>query len=76
MDKGPGTIYWRFSRLLEELDKRFPGVANPILSDPPEPKYLKAIDELIRNQNTSSKISRMIDEQLDKSNFPDTPESK
>lgn len=46
-DKGPGTIHWRYCRLMEELDKRFPGVVNPLLSDPPEPKYLAAIDRLI-----------------------------
>jgi hypothetical protein len=46
-DKGPGTVYHRFSRLLDELDKRFPGVANPVMSDPPEPKYLAAIDRLL-----------------------------
>lgn len=62
MDNGPGTPIHRLTRLLEELDKRFPGVVNPILSDPPEPKYLAAIDALIRNQTTTSKISRMVDE--------------
>lgn len=45
MDDGPGSVPYRFRRLMEELDKRFP--INPLLSDPPEPKYLAAIDRLI-----------------------------
>ena len=47
MDDGPGTVPYRFRRLMEELDKRFPGVVNPCLSDPPEPKLLRAIDRLL-----------------------------
>ncbi len=48
LDKhGPGTVHARFSHLLKELEKRFPGVVDPFLSDPPEPKLLKAIDILI-----------------------------
>lgn len=47
MDDGPGTPIARLTHLLEELAKRFPGVHCPIMSDPPEPKYLAAIDRLI-----------------------------
>lgn len=77
MDDGPGTPIARLTYLLAELDKRFPGVVNPVMSDPPEPKYLAAIDYLIRNQNTTSKISRMVDKFMkDKSNFPDKDQYK
>lgn len=47
-NNGPGTPIYRLSKFFEELDKRFPGVVNPILSDPPEPKYLAAIDRVIQ----------------------------
>lgn len=41
---GPGTPYARLCYLLDELEKRFPGVVNPVMSDPPEPKLLAALD--------------------------------
>lgn len=43
-DEGPGTPVARLTYLLDELEKRFPGVVNPVLSDPPEPKLLAALD--------------------------------
>lgn len=43
---GPGTPSARMTYLHAELDKRFPDAVNPVLSDPPEPKYLAAIDAL------------------------------
>jgi hypothetical protein len=51
MDNGPGTPIARLTYLLDELAKRFPGAVNPCLSDPPEPKYLAAIDRLIVLEN-------------------------
>lgn len=46
MSDGPGTPAHRFSRILDELEKRFPDAAPALLSDPPEPKYLAAIDAM------------------------------
>lgn len=47
-DEGtPGTPLARLSYLLDELEKRFPGVVNPVMSDPPEPKLLAALDAKI-----------------------------
>lgn len=43
----PGTPEYRLNYLLSELEKRFPKLHNPIMSDPVEPKYLEAIDALI-----------------------------
>ena len=57
MDDGPGTPIARLSKLLDELDKRFPGVVNPVLSDPPEPKLLKAIDDLIARNKVLEPLS-------------------
>ncbi len=48
-----GTPKARLAKLLAELDKRFPGVVNPISSEPPEPKYLAEIDRLIEKSNYS-----------------------
>jgi hypothetical protein len=43
---GDGTPSNRLNSLLTELGKRFPAEVNPVASDPPEPKYLAAIDAL------------------------------
>lgn len=43
-DEGPGTPIARLTVLLDELEKRFPGVVSPVMSDPPEPKLLAALD--------------------------------
>ena len=45
--EGHGTPVARMEYLHDELDKRFPDAVNPVLSDPPEPKYLAAIDALV-----------------------------
>jgi hypothetical protein len=45
--KGPGSPIHSLTFLISELHKRFPDAHNPILSDPPEPKYLAAIDSLL-----------------------------
>lgn len=52
---GPGSPSWRLSSLLTELENRFPGVVNPHLSDPPEPKLLAAIDDLLVDQKKLTK---------------------
>jgi len=76
-NEGPGTVYWRFYRLVEELNKRFPGVVNPYLSDPPEPKLLKAIDELVaktkpyKSQEQQELEARL--ERIDRFLSEDTP---
>lgn len=49
---GPGSPSWRLTRLLDELKKRFPEAHNPIMSDPPEPKYLAAIDRALFPERT------------------------
>lgn len=41
-----GTPEARLTKLLEELNKRFPNVSQ-VMSDPIEPKYLAEIDRLI-----------------------------
>ena len=41
---GPGTPSFRLTRLMDELQKRFPEAHNAVMSDPGEPKYLAAID--------------------------------
>ena len=43
-DSGPGTPIARLTYLLEELEKRFPGVVTQTSSESPEPKLLAAID--------------------------------
>jgi hypothetical protein len=42
---GPGTIEWRFNRLIDELAKRFPNAYDPFDSSGPETKFLAAIDK-------------------------------
>jgi len=42
---GPGTPIARLTYLLDELEKRFPGVVNPVSSEPPEPLLLAALDK-------------------------------
>ena len=44
---GLGTPAHRLSRLLDELAERFPDAHDPVMSDPPEPKYLAAIDAIL-----------------------------
>lgn len=41
---GPGTPIARLTYMLDEMERRFPGVVNPVASDPPEPKLLAAVD--------------------------------
>jgi len=48
----PGTPAARLKYLLEELDKRFPGVVNPVDSAPDEEKYLAEIDRLLKDADT------------------------
>lgn len=78
-DDQPGSPLARLSYLLDELDKRFPGVVNPVLSDPPEPKYLAAIDRLIekckpyKSQEEQAFLNMM--ERIDKFLSEDKPSS-
>ena len=44
--EGPGSPAARFSYLLHELEALFPGVVNPVLSDPPETKLIDAVRQL------------------------------
>jgi hypothetical protein len=46
--EGPGSVNHRLDYLLTELENLFPDAHNPIMSDPPEPKYINAIKELLR----------------------------
>ena len=45
---GPGSPSYRLQILIEELAKRFPEAYDATSSRAPEPKFLKAIDELIK----------------------------
>jgi hypothetical protein len=44
---GPGRPSTRLEHLLDGLALRFPLAHSPVRSDPPEPCYLAAIDELL-----------------------------
>jgi hypothetical protein len=44
-----GTTGIRLEALFNALDERFPDAVDRLASDPPEPKYLKAIDEVLLN---------------------------
>lgn len=55
---GPGTPLARLEYLLEELEKRFPGVVNPLSSESPEPLLLAALDKAIVKRNLRQPTSR------------------
>lgn len=46
----PGTVGRRYEYLTNELDRLFPYAVNPVLSDPPEPKYIACIEGLIEQK--------------------------
>jgi hypothetical protein len=54
---GPGTPLARLECLLEELEKRFPGVVNPLSSELPEPLLLAALDKAIFKSNLRQRTS-------------------
>lgn len=49
-DRYAGTPEARLSTLLAELAKRFPDAHQPFQSDPPELRYLAAIDALLKGK--------------------------
>jgi hypothetical protein len=63
--KGPGSPIHSLTFLISELHERFPDAHNPILSDPPEPKYLAAIDSLLaENRRLREKIIEVSSQNL------------
>ncbi len=56
--EGEGTPAARFVLLMDELERRFPDAHSPYASDPPEPRYLAAIDRLRAAQPQGETESR------------------
>lgn len=56
---GPGTTSSRLTFMLEALAERFPEAHEPFATDPPELRYLKAIDALI-NKEASGEIAGLM----------------
>jgi hypothetical protein len=61
-DNGPGTPIARLSYLLDELRRRFPDTISVYSSEPPEPKYLEAIDKLLALLSQVKSIQECDDE--------------
>ncbi len=51
-DGSPGSPSSRLQHLFDELAKRFPEAEQPYSSQAPEPRYLKAIDKLLKKEKT------------------------
>ena len=49
--EGPGTPSYRLKYLIHELAKRFPESYDPTSSQGPEPRFLEAIDKLIKEKS-------------------------
>ena len=55
-NQGPGSVSWRFSSLMDRLQKRFPNVHSQWSSAPGESKYIEAIDKLIAGANVDTSL--------------------
>jgi hypothetical protein len=56
-----GTPSARLHYLFDELDQRFPNAVSPVSSEPPEPKYLAAIDKLMKTVDMLTDVSEQSD---------------
>lgn len=63
--RGPGTVYFRFNHLMEELEKRFPtDIVDLFRSDIcSETRYLKKIDELLESKKFPEDIEKVSDKE-------------
>ena len=52
----PSASDARLGAFLDELHRLMPAVHCPIMSDPPEPKYIAAIEELLKRQTEANRL--------------------
>lgn len=69
-----GTPEARFNLLMDELEKRFPGVVNQLSSEPPELRLLEALDKLRKGEE--AKLEALLRKVVHMVRHPTGPEGE